>query len=72
MNVEYGVAQGSVLGRTLFSIHYNCVLSDVKYSNGMLFVDDTEIHSSDTNIDLVAKNIKREGPSVYQEMAGGE
>ena len=64
MNVEYGVPQGSVLGPTLFSIHYNGVLSDVKYSNGMVFADDTEIHSSDSNIDHVAKNINSDLVSI--------
>ena len=72
MNVEYGVPQGSVLGPTLFSIHYNGILSDVKYSNGMLFADDTEIHSSDSNIDCVVKNINSDLVSIEKWLMENE
>lgn len=50
----------SLVGPTLFSIHYNSVLSVVKHSNCMLFADDTEMHSSDTNISHAVENVNED------------
>ena len=61
--MEHGVPQGSVLGPTLFSIHYNSIHSAVKHSSCTLFADDTEIYSSDSNInravDIVNEDLVR-------------
>ena len=50
----------------------NGVLSNVKHSNGMLFADDTEIHSSDSNIDHVAKNINSNLVSIEKWLVENE
>ena len=47
MDLNYGVPQGSVLGPSLFSIHFDGVSSSIKLSNCTLYADDTELHASD-------------------------
>ena len=62
LNLCYGVPQGSALGPSLFSIHYDGVKSSVEFSNCTLSADDTEIHSSDPSAihaaNCVNKNLK--------------
>ena len=45
--VTHGVPQGSILGRTLFSLHVN----DLPKSNVRLFADDTIMIVSDNSLD---------------------
>ena len=47
MDLNYGVPQGSVCGPSLFSIHFDGVLSSIKLSNCTLYADNTELHASD-------------------------
>ena len=63
VSMKHGVPPGSVLGPTLFSIHYNSIHSAVKHSSCTLFADDTEMYSSDSNIkravDIVNEDLVR-------------
>ena len=52
MVLSFGIPQGSVLGPTLFIIHFNNILNACHTSTLSLNADDTEMHSSLKNIDL--------------------
>ena len=49
MGLNYGIPQGSVLGPSLFSIHYDGLQTSVEQSHCTLYADDTEIHASNAS-----------------------
>ena len=57
MDLNYGVPQGSVLGPSLFSIHFDGVSSSIKLSNCTLYADDTELHASDCTAASAAASV---------------
>ena len=57
MDLNYGVPQGSFLGPSLFSIHFDGVSSSIKLSNCTLYADDTELHASDCTAASAAASV---------------
>ena len=57
MDLNYGVPEGSVLGPSLFSIHWDGVSSSIKLSNCTLHADDTELHASDCTAASAAASV---------------
>ena len=57
MDLNYGVPQGSVLGPSLFSIHFDGVSSSINLSNCTLYADDTELHASDCTAASAAASV---------------
>ena len=72
LSVEHGVPQGSVLGQTLFSIYYDSVQSVITNSSCRLFADDTEIHSSNSNISRAVENVNDDLVSVQKWLIENE
>ena len=56
LTLDYGVPQASVLGLTLFSIHYNEIDKSFKNGDASLFADDTEIHTAHSEVEVQLLN----------------
>ena len=64
--------QGSVLGPTSFQIYYDSVHSVITNSSCKLFADDTEIHSSDSDIGSAVDNVNEDLVSVEKWLKENE
>ena len=53
--LDYGIPQGSVLGPTLFSMHYNDIIKSCKNGDASLFADDTEIRAAHSELEVAAQ-----------------
>ena len=72
LSVKEGVPQGSVLGPTLFSIYYDSVHSVITNSRCKLFADDTEIHSSVSDIGSAVDNVNEDLVSIEKWLKENE
>ena len=72
LSVKEGVPQGSVLGPTLFSIYYDSVHSVITNSSCKLFADDTEIHSSVSDIGSAVDNVNEDLVSIEKWLKENE
>ena len=55
--ITHGVPQGSVLGPTLFNIHINGIGDVCEDSETALYADDTRVHVSAKDIDVVEEQM---------------
>ena len=66
IGLNYGVPQGSVLGPSLFSIHYDGLQASVEQSHCMLYADDTEIQASNASATTAAARVNYDLKNIDQ------
>lgn len=57
VGLNYGVPEGSALGPSLFSIHYDGLQSSVEQTHCTVYTDDSEIHSNTASAPAAAASL---------------
>ena len=70
--LDYGVPQASVLGLTLFSIHYNGIAKSFKNGDASLFADDTEIHTAHSEVEVAAQLLNSDLKDINDWLSNNE
>ena len=72
LTLDYGVPQASVLGLTLFSIHYNEIVKSFKNGDASLFADDTEIHTAHSEVEVAAQLLNSDLKDINDWLSNNE
>ncbi len=66
--VSIGVPQGSILGPLLFSLYVNDLPSILVHTDISLYADDTEIHMSSDNINILQSSVQSDLDAIGKWM----
>ena len=72
LTLDYGVPQASVLGLTLFSIHYNEIVKSFKNGDASPFADDTEIHTAHSEVEVAAQLLNSDLKDINDWLSNNE
>ena len=70
--LDYGIPQGSVLGPTLFSMHYNDIIKSCKNGDASLFADDTEIRAAHSELEVAAQLLNSDLKDINDWLSNNE